>query len=271
VEAAQLPQRRALIGALIALTFLAWIVTYQRMGGMQASPGMELGGLGFYATVWVVMMAAMMFPSVAPTVVTYERLREGHLARGRGAPADGTALFLAGYLSVWTVLGLLAYGLLELGRSLPIDGLAWDEAGRWITAGVIVAAAGYQVTPLKKACLARCRSPKVFLEERWRNGRTGALQLGAAHGTWCVGCCWALMAALFAVGVMSLGWTAVIAGFIASEKLLPWPLAARRTVAVALLLLGLAVALTPEAVPGLTIPAEHGMDSMGGADMEMGH
>jgi predicted metal-binding membrane protein len=269
VEAARLTPRRsdqlergqlALIGALLALAILAWIVTDQRMGGMESAPGMALGSLGFYVTVWVVMMAAMMFPSIAPMVVMYERLREGHRARGKGAPADATALFVAGYLIVWTGVGLLAYGLLELGRSLEIEALAWEEAGRWIAAGVIVAAAAYQLTPFKEACLVRCRSPMMFLAEHWRNGRLGALRLGVAHGAWCAGCCWALMAALFAVGVMSLGWMALVAAFIAGEKLLPWPVAAKRTVAIALLLLGLAVGLAPENVPGFTVPEQ--MDMM---------
>ncbi len=245
---------------------MAWIVTDWRMGSMESAAGMELGSLGFYLTVWTVMMAAMMFPSVAPTVAIYDRLRAGHLARRGGAPADATGLFVAGYLLVWTAVGLVGYGLLELGRSLELDWLAWGEAGRWIAGGVIVAAAIYQLTPLKEACLVRCRSPMMFLAEHWRNGRAGALRLGAAHGAWCAGCCWALMAALFALGVMSLGWMALIAAFIAGEKLLPWPVAAKRTVAVFLVLLGLAVALTPESVPGFTSP-----DAMprGGSDMRM--
>lgn len=280
MEAARLPRRAgqlargqiALIGALIGLALLAWIITDQRMGAMESGPGTELGSLGFYVTVWVVMMAAMMFPSVAPTVVMYERLREGHRARGNGAPADATALFVAGYLLVWTAVGLVAYAVLELVRSLEIEWLGWDEAGRWITAGVIVAAAAYQLTPLKEACLVRCRSPMMFLAERWRNGRAGALGLGATHGAWCAGCCWALMAALFAVGVMSLGWMALIAAFIAGEKLLPWPLAATRTVATALLLLGLAIALVPEDVPGFSVPEDQHMHGAGGgAEMDMMH
>jgi predicted metal-binding membrane protein len=262
------PGQLALIGALLGLAILAWLVTDRRMGGMESMPGMELGSLGFYVTVWIVMMAAMMFPSVAPTVVMYERLREGHRARGKGAPADATALFVAGYLQVWTAVGLLAYATLALGRSLELEPLAWDNAGRWITGGVILAAAVYQLTPLKEACLVHCRSPLMFLAERWRHGRSGALRLGLAHGAWCVGCCWALMAALFAVGVMSVGWMALIASFIASEKLLPWPVAARRTVSVALLVLGLAVALVPGDVPGFAVP--EGMQEDGpGAEMEM--
>ena len=267
VERAQL----ALLGALLALAVVAWLVTNARMGDMESMPGMSLGGLGFYLTVWVVMMAAMMFPSVAPTVLMYDRLREGHRARGKGAAPDATPLFVSGYLLVWTAAGLAAYGLFELVRALDPAFLAWDEAGRYVTGGVIVAAAAYQLTPLKEACLVKCRSPMMFLAERWRHGRAGALELGVRHGAWCLGCCWALMAALFAVGVMSLGWMALIAAFIAGEKLLPWPTAARMTVAALLLALGLSVALAPADVPGFAEP-EGSMHGGGGgheSQMEM--
>ena len=144
-----------MLGALLVLALLAWLVSDDRMVGMDSTPGMDLGGLGFYATVWVTMMAAMMFPSVAPTVLMYDRLRAGHLARGKGAAADATGLFIAGYLLVWTVAGLAAYALVELVRSTAPGFLAWDEAGRYVTGGVIVAAAVYQVTPLKQACLIK--------------------------------------------------------------------------------------------------------------------
>jgi predicted metal-binding membrane protein len=260
-----------LLAALLALAVVAWLVTDDRMGGMTSTPGMALGGLGFYLTVWVAMMAAMMLPSVAPTVLMYDRLRAGHQARGKGAAADATALFVAGYLLAWTVAGLAAYGLFELVRAIDPAFLAWDEAGRYVAGGVIVAAAVYQLTPLKETCLVKCRSPMMFLAERWRHGRTGALGLGARHGAWCLGCCWALMAALFAVGVMSLGWMALIAAFIAAEKLLPWPAAARRIVAVLLLALGLGVAFVPGDVPGFSQPngAMHGMDGGRGGGMQM--
>jgi predicted metal-binding membrane protein len=255
--------RLALLAALLGLAALAWLVTNDRMGGMESTPGMDLGGLGFYVTVWVVMMAAMMFPSVAPTVLMYDRLRDGHRARGRGAAPDATALFVAGYVLVWTAAGLSAYGLFELVRAIDPAFLRWDEAGRYVAGGVIVAAAIYQLTPAKQACLVKCRSPMMFLAERWRHGRAGALELGSRHGAWCLGCCWALMAALFAVGVMSLGWMALVAAFIAGEKLLPWPSAARGAVAMVLLALGLGVALFPSDVPGFDEPGG-GMHGHGG-------
>jgi predicted metal-binding membrane protein len=262
--------QRALLGLLLALALVAWLVTDNRMGGMESAPGMDLGGLGFYITVWVAMMAAMMFPSVAPTVLMYDRLRTGHRARGKGAAPDATVLFVAGYLCVWTGAGLGAYGVIELVRAIDPAFLAWNEAGPYVTGGVIVAAALYQLTRLKQACFLKCRSPMMFLAERWRHGRRGGLELGLRHGAWCLGCCWALMAALFALGVMSLGWMALIAAFIAGEKLLPWPAAARRTIAVLLLALGLGVAFVPTDVPGFATPdGMHDGGSPHGAGMQM--
>ena len=236
------------------LAALAWLVTGGRMGAMESMPGMPLGALGFFLTVWVVMMAAMMFPAVAPTVLTYDGLREGDRTRGKASPLDATALFVAGYLTLWTAAGMAAYAVYELVRAIDPGFLAWNEAGRYLAGGVILFAAAYQLTPLKRACLGRCRTPRRFLADRWRGGRTGALELGVRYGAWCFGCSWALMGALFAVGVMSLGWMALIAALIAAERLLPRPTAARRAVAVVLLALGLGVAFFPANVPGFTEP-----------------
>jgi len=239
----------ALAAVLAGLAALAWWGTGEQMGGM-GSAGLELGGLAFFAGVWVLMMAAMMFPSLAPMVIVYDRLRSARRAREPGAPGiEGTALFVAGYLVTWTAAGLAAYGIVEVGRALEDGALAWDRAGRELTGGVLLASAAFQLTPLKHACLTRCRGPLSFVLEHWRGGRRGALRMGALHGAWCVGCCWALMATLFALGVMSLGWMAFVAALIAVEKLSPrpaWPL-----VAVVLLVLALAVLAAPELVPGI--------------------
>jgi predicted metal-binding membrane protein len=259
--------RFGLIGLLLVLAVIAWAVTDGRMQGMDAGPGTDPGGFGFYVTVWVAMMAAMMFPSIWPMVVMYARVQEGKRERGEAVPAAATAAFIAGYLVTWTLAGLAFYALLETGRSLSIDALSWDRAGPYVAGGVIVAAAVYQLTPLKDACLTKCRSPFFFLLGAWRPGRLGALRMGIEHGGWCVGCCWALMAALFALGVMSIGWMAFIAALIAIEKLLPWQAVANRGIAVLLVVLGLAVAFAPEDVPGLTLPdspeAMQAMEAMG--------
>jgi predicted metal-binding membrane protein len=182
---------------------------------MAASSAGELGTLGWFVVTWIVMMAAMMLPSLAPTVALYARL-----TRRRGT--DRALLFAGGYLLIWGAAGTVAYGLFEAGRTLFGHELAWNRAGSAVAAGVVALAAMYQFTPFKDACLGRCRGPLGFILGCWREGRAGALQMGARHGLWCLGCCWALMAALFALGIMSLSWMAVVAALIALEKTLPW-------------------------------------------------
>jgi len=267
-----------LIGLLIVLAALAWAITSDQMSGMDAGPGTDPGTLGFFVGVWVVMMAAMMFPSIGPMVLMHVRIQEGQ--RQRGAAALGaTACFVAGYLIAWAAAGLVGYALFRLGKAATGDAFAWDNGGPYLAGGIVVAAAAYQLTPLKDTCLRHCRSPLMFLMSNWRPGRFGGLRMGVVHGGWCVGCCWALMAALFAFGVMSLGWMALIAALIAVEKLLPWKALASGGIAALLLVLGVGVALAPSSVPGLTVPgspqavrAMEGMGgSVGGSPMDAGH
>jgi predicted metal-binding membrane protein len=251
--------RLALVAALLALTALAWWSTADRMAGMDAGPGTDLGALGWFLGVWVVMMAAMMFPSLAPTTALYARMTHD---RGWSRPL----LFAAGYLLVWGAAGLLAYGLFRAGRSALGGDLAWHSGGRWFAGGVLAVAAVYQLTPLKDACLGKCRSPLGFLLGTWRDGRLGALQMGTKHAAWCVGCCWALMAALFALGVMSLTWMAFVAVLIALEKTLPWRRLTTWGTAAVLLVLAIALVASPHDVPGLVVPgsanADHAMHAM---------
>jgi len=146
------------------------------------------------------------------------------------------------------------------------DVFAWDRAGRWVAAATLLLAAIYQLTPLKDVCLGKCRSPLGLLLGSWRDGRWGAFRMGSTNGAWCVGCCWALMASLFALGVMSVAWMAVIAGVIAVEKLVPWRRAATYGVAGLLFGLGVLLLLAPHAIPGLTTPGPspmHQMPTMG--------
>jgi predicted metal-binding membrane protein len=259
------------IGALLALAAVAWWATDLRMAGMDAGPGTDPGAFGFFITTWVVMMAAMMFPSIAPMVLTYRNLQRGRRAQGRRVPVGATALFVTGYLAVWAASGLLGYAVLGAGRSLAGGAFAWREAGRWTAAALILVAALYEFTPLKGACLSRCRGPLSFLMGSWRQGRGGALQMGVEHGAWCLGCCWALMVALFALGAMSITWMVVIAALIALEKLLPWRAAGTFGVAGVLAVLAIGVAAVPAHVPGLTVPgsasAMRAMHSMSSASM----
>jgi predicted metal-binding membrane protein len=241
--------RLGLVALLFALAAGGWWWTAGRMRGMDAGPWTGLGTLSWFLGIWVVMMAAMMFPSVAPTVALYSRLGG---ERSRLTPL----VFAAGYLVTWTGAGLLAFSVALGGRRLAGDVFAWDRGGRWVAGGTLLLAAVYELTPLKDVCLGKCRSPLSLLLRSWRGGLTGSVQMGMRNGAWCVGCCWALMAALFALGVMSIIWMAVIAGLIAAEKTVPWRRVATYGAAAILLTLSVLLFTAPDAIPGLTIPGD---------------
>jgi predicted metal-binding membrane protein len=239
--------RLGIVVLLFALAVAAWWFTVDQMRGMDAGPGTRLGTLGWFVVIWVVMMAAMMFPSAAPTVALYSRMTR---TRSPLSPL----VFTAGYLLTWAAAGVLAFAISEAGRHLLGGTLSWDHGGRWVAGGILVIAAAYQFTPLKAVCLVHCRSPLGFLLGHWRDGISGALRMGVVHGAWCLGCCWALMASLFALGIMSIAWMALVTALIAAEKLLPWGRVATCGIAAILLTLGILLLVAPETIPGLTIP-----------------
>jgi predicted metal-binding membrane protein len=241
--------RIGLVVLLFVLAAVAWWSTVDRMRGMDAGPGTDLGTLGWFLGVWIVMMAAMMLPSVSPTVALYSQMTKG---RSPLRPL----IFTSGYLLVWAGAGVFAFALADAGGRVSGDVLSWDRAGRWLAGGILVLAAVYELTPLKNVCLGKCRSPLGFLLGSWRDGVRGALTMGTRQGAWCLGCCWALMASLFALGVMSIAWMAFVAGLIAAEKILPWGRAVTYGTAAILLGLGVLLIVAPEAIPGLTVPGD---------------
>jgi predicted metal-binding membrane protein len=180
-------------------------------------------GFGLWIGAWTVMMAAMMLPSTSPLVLLY----------AKRSTAAHSALLTAGYLLVWAAIGLAAY---EVAMRPP------DPSNR-VVGAVLIGAGLYQLTPLKTACLKRCRNPVDFLVTHWHPGRVGALRLGVEHGAYCVGCCWALMGVLIVAGSMSLAWVVAIALVVAGEKLLPAGQLLGRLGGVGLLVAGIVVAL----------------------------
>ena len=194
----------------------SWVLLFAMGDEMPMGAGLWLGA-------WTVMMAAMMLPSAAPLVLLYS-LRSDTLA---------STLLMAGYLLTWAFVGLAAY---SVDMRLP-------DPGDGAVAAVLIAAGIYQFTPLKSACLRRCRSPVDFLVTHWRAGRLGALRIGLEHGAYCVGCCWALMAVLVVAGAMGLVWVVAIAAAVAAEKLLPGGPWLGRVGGIALLVAGIVVAL----------------------------
>jgi predicted metal-binding membrane protein len=240
-----LAARRRTAILLVAGAAAAWALSVERMRGMDAGPGTDLGRVGWYLGIWVTMTAAMMLPSAITAA--------GHAAQV--ARPNVTVLFVAGYLAVWTVYGLAAYGLYRFLSSLDTGWLAWDERGAWIAGAVVVAAGIYELTPLKRRSLRRCRAAMHL---------KSPLRSGLAHGFHCVTCSGGLMAVLFVLGVMNLFWMALVAVAIFAEKVLPHGPRLATPLAVALVALGVWIGLSPASVPGLTRPGG------GSRSMEMG-
>jgi len=219
--------RRATLAGLAAVVILSWLYLWHMAAGMDhaamampagpraASPG----ALILTFVMWTVMMAGMMLPSAAPAIVLYGAMVRKHAERGSTLPATWT--FAAGYLLVWTGFSVAAAALQAALEAAALMTPAMTVASAELGALALVAAGVYQVTPLKQACLHKCRHPLEFFMTRWRAGSAGALRMGLEHGAYCLGCCWALMLLLFVAGVMNLAWVALIAAFIFAEKLLP--------------------------------------------------
>lgn len=196
---------------------------------MSTNMGMEMamptvqpwGALDYWLmfVMWAVMMFAMMTPSAAPMVLTYTKIsgRQGDDLK----PVWGTAVFFFGYLLIWTLFSA-AVTLTQGGLHAATLLSPMMETTSPILGGIILIAAGvFQFTPLKQACLSHCRTPLGYFMTEWRAGKWGALVMGARHGTFCVGCCWLIMALLFVAGVMNLLWIVVIAAYVLLEKVLP--------------------------------------------------
>ena len=232
---------------LLAIAGGCWAVTVERMQGMDMGPATDLGGLGWFAVVWVTMMAAMMLPSLSPMAVASSRAA----GRGQAGSIARSVVFAAGYMLPWVAFGVLAYALVEGVRSFELGFLAWDRAGQYLAGAVILGAALYELTTLKGRCLRHCRDSRLL---RRRPGAAGAVLMGIEQGGFCVGCSGALMAALFALGVMSIAWMLTVAIVIAIEKLLPWTDITIGATAAALGLLGVAIVFAPTQVPWLTVP-----------------
>jgi predicted metal-binding membrane protein len=227
--AAHLPRRERVViaAALGAVTALSWLYLYLQMQPMadmaDLTPVMfspwTAAEFALNLAIWWVMMPAMMLPSAAPMIMTFATVNRRK--RERGQPFVPTMVFAAGYLVAWGLFGVFAamadWALERAALISPMTGRLTPMLG----AIVVIAAGIYQLSPLKSVCLRHCRSPFDFVLNHWRDGAAGALRMGVEHGLYCLGCCWFLMALMFAAGIMSLLWMAVIAAFVLLEKLLP--------------------------------------------------
>lgn len=236
--------RAVVLAAVVAIAALAWAYVAWLAANMGAAapsgtdmpgmdmPGMDMGGtlapalrgwsvgdFAFMFAMWAIMMIGMMLPSVAPMLLVYAGV--GRQAGSQGKPFAATAWFAAGYLLAWVAFSMIATSAQWILESVllltPMTGI-----GTRIGGVVLIAAGIYQCTPLKDVCLSTCQSPMQFIMRHggFRSDPRGAINLGVEHGTYCIGCCWALMAILFVVGIMNLLWVAAIAAFILLEKII---------------------------------------------------
>ena len=245
--------RNAVVIGLIGITAVSWVYVAHQAGTMTSSAGTAdsmnsmramagvhawtAGYFGLILAMWVVMMIAMMTPTAIPMTLVYAAVRRK--AARQQDPVASTYVFVAGYLTVWGVFSVAAalaqWALDENALLSPTMAAKSPVLG----SALLIAAGGYQFTALKNACLQQCRAPAHFLSRHWHPGVFGAYRTGLRLGTYCLGCCWVLMALLFVGGVMNLLWVAVIAAFVLLEKTLPFGPNSGRIAGVAAIAVGL--------------------------------
>ncbi|MDE2385919.1 MAG: DUF2182 domain-containing protein [Alphaproteobacteria bacterium] len=212
---------RGLVLAALAFVVAGGLYSTLQLGDSVMMAAGDGPGLGYFAllfAMWWTMMMAMMLPSAAPAILVYASLNRKLAAKGGTAPL---AAFIGGYATVWSAFCLAVVGLqILLGGAIRLDMMMATESA-WVGGALLLAAGLYQLSPLKGACLSKCQSPLFFFARRWRAGPWGAWRMGLAHGVYCLGCCWVLMALLFYGGVMELRWIIGLALYVAAEKFIP--------------------------------------------------
>ena len=247
-------ERRGLLGVLLVLAAAGWAVVLWQAAGMGMEHDME-GGIDLtmgmaaplFLAMWLAMMVAMMFPASAPMIVAFDLAQRRK--RDNGGAAVPTWVFVAPYLAVWGVFGALGYAVARWvddaaeGSMYAMDNLPRFAGGLLVLAGV------YQLTPLKRACLTRCRTPLSFMLRYWRDGPKGAAAMGLRHGMYCLGCCWVLFVVLIPLGVMNVAAMVVVAALVFAEKALPAGERVAAAAAVVLIAYGGLAVLVPDVLP----------------------
>ena len=245
----KLPRRDrwAILTGLAGITLLSWIYLFDlasNMDGMPMSAMSEMMAIRRWTGVdfllmflmWAVMMVAMMVPTAVPMTLLYASV--ARKAAAQNSPLAPTSVFVAGYIVMWCLFSAAAsLAQWALDQTAMLSPMMVSRSP-FLGAGLLIAAGGYQLTPIKNSCLTHCRAPAHFFSQNWRNGWMGALLMGMVHGAYCLGCCWVLMGLLFLGGVMNLLWIALISVFILLEKVLPFGEAGGRVAGFAMIVLG---------------------------------
>jgi predicted metal-binding membrane protein len=249
-------QRNLILGLLIVLAAAAWaVLVWQAISTDMRMAGATMGlAAPLFLAVWVIMMVAMMFPTAAPMILTFHQVQAGK--QRQGASFVATWIFVGGYMVVWTIGGIVAYGAAVASEAYAEKvGLSAVTAAR-IGGAILILAGLYQLSPLKNVCLAKCRTPLTFIMTSWREGVAGAIRMGVEHGLYCLGCCWLLFVILFPLGIMNVAAMAAVTLLIFAEKTLPWGRRAASVAAAILVVYGGVVIARPEALPTFMIGSE---------------
>ena len=242
-------ERTLILTVLLILTAASWaLLIWQSRTANTMGMGLTMGmGAALFLAIWVVMMIAMMFPAAAPMILVFAQVQRDRL-RGGWAFVP-TCIFAGAYLLIWTLFG----GLLYLGVNVSgvlAQQVPWlmMNASR-IVGGIVVLAGLYQLTPLKRVCLAKCCTPLDFILHSWRDGYPGAFRMGLEHGIYCLGCYWLLFVLLFPLGMMNIAAMALLTALIFAEKVVPRGARIAQFAALALILYGALVIVVPAALP----------------------
>jgi predicted metal-binding membrane protein len=242
-------ERTLILALLLILAAASWaILIWQSRTANTMGMGLTMGmGATLFLAIWVVMMIAMMFPTAAPMILVFARVQRDRRCGGRAFVT--TWVFVGAYLLIWTLFGVVAYlgALAASGLAQQVPWIMMNAAR--IGGGILVLAGLYQLTPLKRACLAKCRTPQDFILHSWRDGSRGSFRMGLEHGISCLGCCWLLFVLLFPLGIMNIAAMALLTALIFAEKFFPFGTRIAQFAALVLILYGALVIVVPAALP----------------------
>lgn len=246
-------ERKLILALLLLLAVAAWgLLIWQASAVNGQAMGMSMGltmGMSaiLFIAIWVVMMVAMMFPTAAPMILMFARVSAGK--RQRSQAFVPTWVFVSAYLLIWTLFGVAAYPLALLAERLAGGSMWLMENGPRLGGALLIAAGIYQVSPLKRVCLSKCRTPFQFIMTSWHDGYGGAFRMGLEHGAYCLGCCWLLFVILFPLGIMNVAVMALLTALIFAEKALPIGRQMSLLAGIALVAYGAVVVFFPAALP----------------------
>src|SRR5437763_12176238 len=241
-------ERYLILGTLLVLAAIAWgVLIWQAPGMNNQGMGLTMGmSAVLFIAIWAVMMVAMMLPAAAPMILMFSAVYAGK--RQKEQPFVPTWIFVSAYLLVWILCGVIAFPIALGADKLAAQSMWIMENGARIGGIILVVAGLYQLSPLKRICLSKCRSPFQFILASWRDGYGGAFRMGLEHGVYCLGCCWLLFVILFPLGIMNIAVMALLTALIFAEKALPIGRQISQLAGVGLIVYGLLVLFLPSAL-----------------------